>query len=82
MTLRTDNGQDSGCHDTGNFILPNNGTKTKLPLIEAVKNWNSLPVYYKNIVKTSVFKHEIKDYLINKYDSDCTKSNCYVCKKK
>ena len=64
-----------------NFHLPKvNKSGNKYPLIEILGAWNRLPLYYKNLNKTTTFKSEIKSFLVEKYKNFvCTKTKCYSC---
>ena len=70
LELKTDVLTDVGRHDTGNFFIPINNIPIKFPLLESAKDWNSLPLYYKNITKIKEFKKGIKEMLLDRYESE------------
>ena len=80
LQLKTENNTDKIRSDMGSFFIPPNFSHIASPLHNAARDWNMLPLFYKSISKPSVFKKEIKSYLISKYNSYCDVINCYSCK--
>ena len=65
----------------GNFELPKCPAGIKIPHIEAIKVWNLLPENFKTIREIKLFKKEIKEWYLNKYEMECLKVKCYTCKR-
>ena len=66
-----------------NFHVPKIGRNCnqRFPLIETIRTWNNVPIWYKFIWDTVEFKMDVKSFLLNKYNNFvCTKSNCFACK--
>ena len=51
LYMRSNEGATIGQHDEGNIIIPQNNSKFKFPLLEAARDWNTLPNYYKILSK-------------------------------
>ena len=81
LQLKTDINVVRSREDVGCFNIPVNNTNITFPLLNAAKDWNAIPIYYKNISKLSEFKLEVKDLLITKYKDSCSIHNCYTCNK-
>ena len=65
-----------------NFHIPSTFKQTHeiFPIPEMFKSWNRLPHYLKSATKLTTFRSDTKNYLLDKYDTDCHKLNCYPCK--
>ena len=66
-----------------NYHIPktNINCKQRFPLVEAIKTWNTEPIWAKFIWDTVEFKKETKSSFVYKYkDIVCSKRNCYSCK--
>ena len=79
LQLKTENNTDRIRSDMGGFVIPTNNSHITSPSYNAARDWNTLPIFYKNISKHSEFKKEIKKYLISRYNSHCDILNCYSC---
>ena len=66
-------------HEDGTYNL--HFSKNPSPLQAAFYTWNCIPFHIRELNKTSLFKKELKKFLINKYETFCTKDKCYVCDK-
>ena len=49
------------------------------PLEEICRTWNALPVGIKNTTKLKPFKKVLTSHYLQKYDTTCSKPNCYPC---
>ena len=58
-----------------------NSSKFISPLQSAIHFWNRIPIRIREIKTTSIFKNEIKEHFISKYEDFCIKDKCYVCNK-
>ena len=81
FTYKSDTNEMRIRKDEGNFATKECGSfKVGLfPIIEVLKSWNSLPLYYKSIPKLNLLKKSLAEFYLDKYDTDCTKINCFTC---
>ena len=79
---KTDTGERRIREDEGNFATldTSNYSIGLFPMNEVCKTWNNLPIGLKNIPQINLLKKHLAEYFINKYDTICTKVNCYPCK--
>ena len=62
----------------GNFELPKCSAGLKIPHIEAIKVWNLLPENFKTIREIKLFKKEVKEWYLNKYELECKNKVLYL----
>ena len=77
--LKTQSGNDRVRSDVGNYVIPPSLYGFKFPHIEAAKFWNRIPAELKSIEKEINFKLELKNYLLVKYEVECSKEKCFPC---
>ena len=53
----------------------------KFPSYSIIRLWNSLPLELKRKKSLSTFKRHLSLSLSESYNSPCTKTNCYSCRK-
>ena len=65
-------GNDRNRADDGKLFVPlQNRNILKSPIWEAAKLWNTLPLWLRNIIKPSLFKNELKNFFLSKYELEC-----------
>ena len=81
--FKTQIGADRCRDDDGKIeIPPFNYPRIMSPKWECAKAWNLLPLYICAIRKENEFKKSLKNYLVKKYDPDCSILNCRICIRK
>ena len=77
FSFKFDNYTNRLRNEAGTFyIIP---TKYIPPLQSSIQTWNRIPLSIRETKKTSLFKTDLRNYLISKYDEICVKDKCFVC---
>ena len=78
FSFKSDTNTNRLRHDDGTFDVKN--LKYSSPLNASAYSWNSIPFNIRETAKTSTFKKDLKEYLLNKYDDYCYINDCNICK--
>ena len=49
------------------------------PTQKIVYNWNNLPLLLKSVSEPGIFRKELKNHFLSKYETDCANLNCFSC---
>ena len=77
--FKTQVGMDRIRNQDGNYDIPPTPRGMPAPHVEAIRVWNALPSDLKTILEIKLFKKELKNLLLSKYEDECTLPKCFVC---
>ena len=49
------------------------------PTQKIIYNWNNLPLLVKSVSEPGIFRKELKNHFLSKYETDCVNLNCFSC---
>ena len=49
------------------------------PTQKIIYNWNNLPLLLKSVSEPGIFRKELKNHFLSKYETDCANLNCFSC---
>ena len=82
MKFSFESGDRENRDNAYNFTVPSIGKSAtkRFPLIEIIRSWNILPIFYKSEFDFKIFKAEVKNLLTDKYGGFiCEKIKCFAC---